>query len=100
MLTLLVASVALTIGSLVFPARTLAVLRDGHALPTWLIVLTVVVVYTVHKLFGAYAQSPQSAQPYLLGKRSPWPLVAFWSAAVGWLIVVILAIGHMRSIAG
>lgn len=97
MLLLAIGAAILIVGSVFFPSYLLMLVHGGNWAIAFLVALTVAVVYWVHKRFGGYQRTPELARQYLTPQNRRWSLIAFWSVMVGWLIVMMLALGHVRS---
>jgi uncharacterized Tic20 family protein len=97
MLLVLIGAVILIAGSLFFPAYLLKLVHGGNWAVTFLITLTLGVTYWVHRRFGGYKRTPELAGAYRTRENHRWSVIAFWSTLIGWLLVMVVALGHMRS---
>jgi hypothetical protein len=97
MLLLLIGAVILVAGSLLFPAYLVALMNGGRWAIAFLITLSLAVSYWVHKRFGAYERTPELARAHSTPGHIRWSDRLFWGTVIGWLVVMMVSLRHVRS---
>lgn len=96
MILMAIFAIVLIVGSLLFPGYLRRIINGGNSSIALLVAVVVVVVYGVHKRFGSYQSMPELAREAHGSQNHRRSTLIYWSVMVGWLIVAILTLGHVR----